>query len=49
MSVPVYQCYRTVANENGFPMGIQTIVTKEQFFKLFGYEPEFPPIGYIHI
>ena len=49
MSVPVYQCYRTVTIENGFPMGIQTIVTKEQFYNLFGYEPSCSPVGYIHL
>lgn len=49
MTVPVYKCYRTVANENGFPMGIRTIVTEDQFFRLFGYKPNFAPVGYIHL
>lgn len=49
MAIPVYKCYRTVSNCSGFPMGIETVVTRQQFVNLFGYEPNFQPIGYIHL
>lgn len=36
MAIPVYKCYRTV-NCSGFPMGIEAVVTKQQFVTLFSY------------
>lgn len=49
MIIPIYQCYKTVADENGFPMGIQDFVTKDEFISRFGYEPELDPVAYVRI
>jgi len=42
---PVYKCYKTVADKNGFPIGIPSYVTEEEFFRLFGQKPILPPVG----
>lgn len=49
MAIPLYNCWRTIANEDGFPIGIPDTVTKDEFFSLFGYEPNYPPVDYIYI
>lgn len=49
MITPIYRCYKTVADDNGFPMGIQDFVTKDEFIKMFGYEPELDPVAYVRV
>lgn len=47
--IAIYQCFKTVADDNGFPMGIQEFVTKDEFVSRFGYEPESNPVAYVRL